>query len=335
MIDSRAHGRCLVLSALLGLGARSAGAGDFSSKEGGTSGGAFLKLGADARAAGMGGAVHAATDDANAIYWNPAGLAGLRYRHATLTHGAFYEATFQNFLAYAQPVASPSARLTGRERDLRPDQLGALGVAVLYQNSGRIAEVDNTATPTGNSLAPRDMALFLAWGATLARGLDVGVGLKYVTSKIQNSAQTGAVDFGARWRSWLPGDFPCAVSVSAHNLGGKLKFREEGDPLPLTVVLGSAFKATKVLTVTFDLTTPRDRSVYPSFGAEYRVPMVSGLSAALRAGYDGRLKDSDVAGLTGLAFGAGLGVRRSSFDYAWSPAGFFGGTHKLSLSYRF
>jgi hypothetical protein len=322
------------LAVLLLLAALQAAAGGFGSSQGGTSGASFLKLGADARAAGMGGAVRAAVDDATAIYWNPAGLAGLRYRHATMTHGASYQNTFQDFIAYAQPVESPFSR-SGRERDLRPDSLGTLGVAVLYQNSGGIAEVDNTAQATGERFTPQDLAVFLGWGATVTRGLDVGIGLKYVTSKIQGTASTGAVDLGARWRTWLPGEFPYALSLSAQNLGGTLKFHEFGDPLPMILTVGQAIRIVKGLVVTLDINAPRDRSAYPCFGLEWRVPMKQGLSAALRAGYNGRLKGEDSGGVTGVSFGGGIGLQRFGFDYGWSPAGGLGSTHKLSLSYRF
>ncbi len=320
---------------LLFIAALPAAAAGFGASQGGTSGASFLKLGADARAAAMGGAVRAAVDDATAIYWNPAGLSGLRYRHATMTHGASYQGTFQDFAAYAQPVESPFSRPSGRERDLRADQLGTLGVAVLYQNSGAISEIDNTAKPTGDRFTPQDLAVFIAWGATISRGLDVGLGLKYVTSKIQGNASTGAVDLGARWRTWLPGEFPYALSLSAQNLGGRLKFHEQGDELPMIVTVGQALKVAKGLVVTLDVNAPRDRSAYPSFGLEWRVPMKAGVSTALRGGYDGRLKGNDSEGLTGVSFGGGLGFQRVGFDYGWSPAGGLGSTHKLSLSYRF
>ncbi len=324
------------LAVLLVLSALPAGAKGFGDDQAGTSGANFLKFGADARAAGMGGAVRAAVDDASATYWNPAGLAGLRYRHATMTHAASYQSTFTDFLAYAQPIEPLFQRVSGRERDLRPDQLGTLGVAVLYQNSGGISEVDNTGVPTGDRITPQDLAVFIAWGATLSRGLDLGIGLKYVSSKIQNSAETGAIDLGARWRTWLPGDFPYALSLSVANIGGQLKFREFGDPLPLTIAVGQAIKITKGVTATLDFIAPRDRALYPSFGLEWRVPMQQGLSAALRGGFDGRLTGSNSeGGLTGVTLGGGLGIQRWGFDYGWSPAGNLGSTHKLSLSYRF
>lgn len=323
------------LALLLALAPAARAASGFGASEGGTSAAEFLKLGADARAAAMGGAVRAATDDASSVYWNPAGLAGLRYRHASVTHGVSYQSTFQDFAAYAQPVEPIFARVVGRERELRPDQVGTLGVALLYQNSGRIAEVDNTGAPTGDGFTPSDMALFVAWGATLSRGLDAGVGLKYVSSKIKGSANAGALDLGARWRTWLPGDIPYAVSLSAHNIGGGLKFREATDPLPLMVVVGQALRPFRFVTFTADITASRDRSTYPRIGTEWRVPMQQGLSAALRAGYDGRLKGTDLGGLSGLCFGGGLGVQRFTFDYAWNPVGELGNAHKVSFSYRF
>lgn len=323
----------LALAALLLLPAARAGAA-FGSGEAGTSGAAFLKLGADARAAAMGGAVRAAVDDATATHWNPAGLAGLRYRHATLTHAASYESTFHDFIAYAQPIESRAPR-RGRERDLRPDQIGVLGASLLYSNSGSIGEVDNAGAATGQRFTPQDFALTVAWGATMLRGVDAGVGLKYVSSKIYGSAQTGAIDAGARWRTWLPGDFPYALSATVSNAGGKLKFREASDPLPLTVAIGQAVKPAKSLTLTVDLIAPRDRSLYPSFGLEWKAPMQKGLAGALRAGYDGRLKSADTDGLNGPTFGGGLVIQRFGVDYAWAPAGFLGNTHKITLSFRF
>ncbi|UPT72894.1 MAG: hypothetical protein M0D55_13350 [Elusimicrobiota bacterium] len=206
---------------------------------------------------------------------------------------------------------------------------------MIYQNSGSLSEIDNTGAPTGERLTPQDLAVLIAWGATVSRGLDVGVGLKYVSSKIQAAAQTGALDLGARWRTWLPGDFPYALSLSAANIGGQLKFESTGDPLPMTIAVGQALRLTKGLTLSLDLIAPRDRALYPAFGLEWRVPMQQGLAAAARAGYDGRLGSRDVSGLNGITFGGGIVMQRFGFDYGFAPQGFLGSTHKLSVSYRF
>ncbi len=48
--------------------------------------GAFLEGGAGARALGMGNAYTAIADDASAVYWNPAGLAGIRNNEVLIAH---------------------------------------------------------------------------------------------------------------------------------------------------------------------------------------------------------------------------------------------------------
>jgi hypothetical protein len=326
--------RTVLLAALLVAAPRGARAASYGANQAGTSAAEFLTLGADARAAAMGGAVSASADDATGIYWNPADLAGLHYRHATFTHSASYQSTYHDFLAYAQPIEGRTG--SGRERDLLPDQLGTIGASVLYQNAGRIAEVDNTGAATGSSFTPQDFAATVGWGAELMRGLDAGLSVKYVSSQIEASAATGAADFGARFRARIPGtEIDYALAAVLRNVGGPLKFRDASDPLPMAAVFGSAVHPVKSLTIGLDVTAPRDGSPYVSFGAEWRAPMTEGVTAALRAGYDGRLSSSDVGGVTGIAFGAGLGFRRFAVDYAWSPAGDLGDTQRVTLSYRF
>ena len=303
----------------------------FRSDDAGTSAAQFLKLGADARAAGMGGAARALCEDANAVYWNPAGLGALSYRHASLTHASLYQSNFYEFLAYAQPIDSVLGR--GR-RDLQTNQLGAVGVGVLYQNSGRLDEVDRTGESTGGSFTPQDFAAMVSWGASLTRSFDAGIGVKLVSSRIRGTAATGAADLGLRLRQH-PWGVPYVLSLSLHNLGGRLRFHTESDPLPLQLALGQSLRPTRHISLSLDVVAPRDNRIYPAFGAEFRKNVGPNVTAAVRAGWDGRTTASDLSSLSGLGLGAGLGVARFTVDYSWVPYGLLGDAHKFTLAYRF
>lgn len=325
--------RNLLLAALLVLPARPARAA-YGAAEAGTSAAEFLKLASDARAAGMGRAVRAATDDATSAWWNPAGLASLRFRHASLTHAAAFQSNYVDMLAFGMPVSGPGAG-GRRERELQPDQIGSIAVSLIYHNSGRFAEIDNTGTPTGGSVAPRDLAAGVSWGAAMTRSVDAGVTVKYVSTKISRSAGTGALDAGLRWRGFLPGDVPWSMAGTVRNAGGKIKFNTASDPLPLELAAATAIRPLKGMIVSFDLVAPRDRGIYPCMGLEWRSVPQSGLSGALRMGYDGRLRSGDVGSMAGPTFGAGLVFNRVTFDYAWAPAGFLGDSHLMTGSFRF
>jgi len=67
--------------------------------------GEFMALGAGARALGMGGAFGAVADDASAVYWNPAGIAGIEKRQALAMHAEqFGDLVNYNFGSYVQPT---------------------------------------------------------------------------------------------------------------------------------------------------------------------------------------------------------------------------------------
>ncbi|MBI3551366.1 MAG: PorV/PorQ family protein [Elusimicrobia bacterium] len=305
----------------------------FRDKDAATGAGQFLKLGADARSEGMAEAVHAESSDANAVYWNPAGLAGLEYRHATITHGAYYQSVFYDYVAYAQPVPSVLGG-SSRERELRTSQLGAFGAALIYMNAGPISEVDNAGNPTGQNFTPQDAAFIAGWGLPLTKNLDVGISGKYITSRVEESAETGAFDLGARLH-FLLFTMPYTISAGISNLGGRLRFIKEQELLPTTLTVGNTLRPTKNSVLSFDMVAPRDGDPYPALGAEYRVPVDPGMAFALRVGYQHRTNTNDISGATSLSAGAGATFSRFSVDYAWLPYGALGDTHRFSLSYRF
>lgn len=321
--------RPLALAAMLACASPASAA--FSRADAGTAGGQFLKMGTDARSMSMGGAVRAHLEDASAAHWNPAGLAGLRHRHATLTHAALYQGVFSDFIAYAQPVETLVGGASPRQ--LHANQMGTVALYALYLNAGRVAEIDNTGLATGQGFTPQDLAVGAAWGAALERDLDIGIGVKYISSKLRRSATTGAADLGVRYRLRV-GDRPWTLALAVQNVGGSLRYSEESTPLPTTVAIAQSFRLTKKISLTADLVAPRDNAIYPAFGAEFRLPLDPDMALSWRIGYDGR-NGSGLEGLSRIAVGGGLNLSRFGFDYAWAPYGLLGDAHRLSLSYRF
>ena len=74
------------------IGFANTGLGDFSGNDAGKAGAQFLKIGVGARAIGMGEAYGAVSNDANAVYWNPAGLNQLESKEVSFMHAVWLEA---------------------------------------------------------------------------------------------------------------------------------------------------------------------------------------------------------------------------------------------------
>jgi hypothetical protein len=87
--------------------------------------GEFMALGAGARALGMGGAFGAVANDASAVYWNPAGIAGIEKRQALAMHAEqFGDLVNYNFGSYVQPTSL-----------LEPERKPAFGLALIHLGS--------------------------------------------------------------------------------------------------------------------------------------------------------------------------------------------------------
>jgi hypothetical protein len=264
----------------------------------------------------MGGAYAAMADDATALYWNPAALTLIPGRSATLMHAPYLDSSFFDYAAYGQHLG----------------QSAALGVGVQYLSAGNITQTDGTGADVG-SFTPHDLAVSVGY-ASQVNGFAVGMAAKYIRSQILNSAQTGAVDLGVLSPLFLDDKLRLAFTMT--NLGGSLRFESESENLPLAVKLGSAYKILDHWTAALDVSLgfPNNGNPAVAVGTEYRLPVIDGWTLAGRAGYNSTTA-GDVDGLTGIAFGVGLGYQRMALDYAAAPMGSLGLTQRMSISLRF
>jgi hypothetical protein len=315
----------VLLAALLSLLPTAARAA-FSSASRGTTTAQFLKLGVGARAVGLGEAYTAVADDATALYWNPAGMTRVEHRSATFMHALHLDSSFLDYGSFAQSLG----------------RAGAVGASVQYFSAGGMPQTDINGIETGR-FSPYDLAVSVGYANKLQgietptlidlEGISAGLSMKYVRSKILDSAQTVAFDFGflspPLWNDRL------SLAFTATNLGPPMKFDKEEEDLPLQLKVGSAYRGGDRWNASLDVGFPRDNAPYVAAGGEYLFqPPASEYNLAGRLGLNSRTM-GDVDGLTGLSFGLGLKARRFWLDYAFLPFGSLGITHRISVSFLF
>ena len=276
----------------------------------------FLDIGAGARAQGMGGAYTALADEADAIYWNPAGLARIEKRQVSLSHAELGNGNRHDFLAYAHPTSRAT-----------------LGGAFTYLSYGSVDGRDALGRPTGNYNASDAAAAFAAGVKTDL--LDFGVSVKYLRSHIASSeAQGAALDAGVK-RELVVGSGKVQLGATLRNIGPGLKYEDQRNDLPLRAAFGAAYRFEKGHSLAVEFQNgPRGAGSEGGAGGEYKA--MEGVF--LRLGFT-----SKSAAVGGSGFDAargltlGLGLKRGDYglDYAAQAAGELGNTHRFTLSAKF
>ncbi|MCX5782348.1 MAG: PorV/PorQ family protein [Elusimicrobia bacterium] len=296
---------CAVFCANLGFAS-------FSSSDIGTSGAAFLKLGAGARPTAMGDSFAGISDDSTAIYWNPAGLNQVAGKGSlTLMHAIWFEDISYDWVSYARPYKN----------------LGVFGIGVQYLSYGSLKKTDNTGLEVGD-FSPTDMAVSLSY-AKKVKDISLGANLKYISSKITNTATAYAVDLGAMKKI----NNKITLGAAAQNVGTKLKYVSEEDSLPMNIKIGGAYTVKKNWLAVLDINAPIDNDINYGIGTEYVYKLKDKIDISGRAGYNTR--NSKTGGLNGITVGFGVKYQDYCFDYAFVPYGDLGNTNRISFSVQF
>ncbi|MFB0528028.1 MAG: PorV/PorQ family protein, partial [bacterium] len=231
---SEVMGLFLLLAISLLLIVSTSSAGIFSREKAGTTGATFLKIEAGARPVAMGGAFVAVADDANTTYWNPAGLAQLEEREITAMHNEWLEGIRYEFLGYAQPI--------------RPEKGGqGFGISAIGLYATGLEERTGDFPEPEGTFAAYDIAVAGAYACKISGTISIGANLKLIHQRIESeTAWGGAIDIGLLYRAPRRvgrGRFSrdkLQVGFAVQNIGPKIKFIKESDPLPLNIKAGVA-----------------------------------------------------------------------------------------------
>jgi len=230
----------------------------------------FLRVAPDSRAAAMGNAGVAVADNANAVFWNPAGLAFQENTQIGITHSNWLP-EFNAGLFYEYLVGT-----------YHVDGIGTFGANVRFLDLGTTDRTDAQGNPLGES-NPFELAIGTSYGRRFGN-FAVGTSVRFIRSKLTDadeaggisggSASTVAFDFAGMYRSstfsFLGWDASVSAGLNISNLGFPLNFDDtevqlqDGgtldpqDPLPATFRIGPALTIdldeTNSVTVATDLT---------------------------------------------------------------------------------
>lgn len=268
------------------------------------------------RALGVGGAAVSLSEGAEALYYNPAGLAQLSGISLTSSYASHLGLGTYGALGLA---------------------FRNWGIGFLSFGSGDIDGYDDEGNPTGTALSYGSTAVLIAFGLAPSQvpflpaapfDFSVGARFKYLTGNI---GETGGSGFGIDLSYWMElpsvGLGPIALSdfslgVTMNDLLGSISFGAESESLGMGLALGASARIAGVVLVALDLDAARGGI---RLGAEYQpIPAL-----AVRAGVLTR-----PVGVT-VTLGLGMAIEGIQIDYAFASHPVLGGSHRVSLTIDF
>jgi len=150
----------------------------------------FLTIGVDAAGLGMSKSVVASSNDVNSIYWNPAGLVGIKDYQGSLMHASYFAGIANyNHASFALPLNKESA----------------IGISIIRFGVDDILNTTELIDSKGNIdynriklFSAADYALNFAYAKNLpVKGLNVGLNTKIVRRIIGDFATSWGFGFDA------------------------------------------------------------------------------------------------------------------------------------------
>ena len=316
----------------------------FSQKVGSTSM-EFLEVMPVARATALGDAYSVWASGADAVFWNPSGVALVQNQELSSTFVKWIFDTRQGALSYATPIGN----------------LGAIGLQIQYVDFGEFDEavatrpyINQEVNPglTGNTFHPFSYLVGLTYARSLTDKFSTGLTIKYAHESLYNGQMVlaqvsqGSYEEVKTWSSDMIFDFgiryntgyrSIQIGASVQNFGPNATYAIQSSPVPLLFRWGVAadligkdallsIDEENRLGISFDLYQPNDYGQQEHLGVEYEYQGVFALRAGYKFNYD----------YEGLTLGGGikqpLGSVLLSLDYSYGSIGpYLGNVQRISL----
>jgi hypothetical protein len=278
----------------------------------GEEGASFLDVPVGAGPAALGSAYTPLANNAYAPVWNPAGLGFLSSTQVAAMHQAYLQDTAFEFLSVVRPLGENAG----------------IGFSAQYFRPGDIDGTDINGNPIG-TVTGHYGAYSLAFGRRITEALSFGLTGKIIEAKIQPfSATAYGADAGLFYRATKKLTLAAVVA----NVGSKLKFINEADPLPLAFRGGASLQMTDEVRATAEGVLPKYGQPSFHFGVEW--PSEDRRGFCVRTGYSTD-RTRETSSLAGLTVGLGIPFWNHELSYAWMPLGSLGQSHYFSMVLRF
>ncbi len=307
----------------------------------GRNGATFLKVGVGAREVALGSAVSAIRNDANQIFWNPAGTA-LRPDQtlsATLSYGSWIGDIDYSAAAVGYNLGNAGTVTVGVQA------FGLSGIPANREN-GYTDPILNDLVTDGNTSDTYDyldLALSATYSQYVLDRLSLGATAKFINESIDGeSASAIGFDFGSVYDVNQSG---WRIAARLNNLGTGLTFYNQDNPLPLTFSVGTSFypvntEQTRVM-VAVDAVKPQDGQQQFFGGSEVSFFDLLFLRGGYKFNYsgtsDGGTDERDAIDTTVEKYSLGGGIQYVvsdhpvAVDYAFTSMDLLDPVHRVTL----
>lgn len=306
---------------------------DLGGQRTGTSSAQFLKIGMGARAIGMGASFVAVANDAEALYWNPAGLVQFDKNALVFSHNEWFVDTKLEFAGAVYHI----------------DNANTIGFAITYLHTEDMKETTELQPfGTGRTFGFGDFLAGLSYARRMTGNFSFGITTKFMQETIAELTMRSLLfDLGTYYNTgWRSIRFAVTVTNFGQDMRPEGSFSFQGLDNNTTEVnnyqsfspptlfrIGIAANLIENerhnVTSTVQLNHPNDNSENINLGLEYWWNDM----LAIRGGYTTARAEEDFS--FGFGLHAPIAIADFRLDYAFSNFGRLGNVNRFALQLLF